>query len=439
MTKKEICPFADYLINSRMCSPKVGCSKHGVCTINKDSQCKDHYCEALDAAADQLENLPNTPPTATAKAASVASDFGSWLASGCPMRSAGERERIKAICHGCPKYKDNSCTLCGCRLSTKISWATTDCPIGKWDADKNVKGEYRKASPSRIVDLDLVGPPPGRVTCNCSIFNFRGRRVFAYRHGWGGADVYLGDINEEYKVTNARRLAIPQNDWNAGGREDPRLFEYQGRLYCMYIGVQMRGSGRRIFRTNVCAVGLDDDWNVVSNWQTGFDRRAGWEKNWQFFEHGGKLYAIYKIHPHTVFEVDPETGWSKKVYETKYPNHWTHGALRGGASPVYHNGVFYSFFHGYLHSRHDKGTYTAGCYTFEAKPPFRVLKMTPEPIHVPDPSERPGPSTPYVVYPCGAVHENGKWVISYGHMDQSCRIAEFDEGAVERAMIPILE
>ena len=39
-----------------------------------------------------------------------------------------------------------------------------------------------------------------------------------------------------------------------------------------------------------------------------------------------------------------------------------------------------------------------------------------------------------VLFPCGAVLKDGKWLISYGQQDRECRIAVFDAKAIEAVL-----
>ncbi len=51
-----------------------------------------------------------------------------------PMRNDLEAAKCMAICEGCEffEHKARRCYKCGCRMSIKVKWATTKCPLGKW-------------------------------------------------------------------------------------------------------------------------------------------------------------------------------------------------------------------------------------------------------------------------------------------------------------------
>ena len=60
------------------------------------------------------------------------------VAAGMPMASDEEIIRRHDICLDCEHLQNNACTQCGCPVSrvrgyvSKLSWADSECPIGKW-------------------------------------------------------------------------------------------------------------------------------------------------------------------------------------------------------------------------------------------------------------------------------------------------------------------
>lgn len=76
------------------------------------------------------------------------------VAAGMPTASDEEIIRRHDICQGCEFFKDNACLKCGCpvvrakQYVSKLSWADSECPVGKWgkvapalDAPATVNGE----------------------------------------------------------------------------------------------------------------------------------------------------------------------------------------------------------------------------------------------------------------------------------------------------------
>jgi hypothetical protein len=50
------------------------------------------------------------------------------------LASVKDRLKRAEICHACDHYRRSTkqCTICGCLISLKISWANTRCPADKW-------------------------------------------------------------------------------------------------------------------------------------------------------------------------------------------------------------------------------------------------------------------------------------------------------------------
>jgi len=60
------------------------------------------------------------------------------VAAGMPMASDEEIIRRHDICLACEFLKDGACSKCGCpvvrakKYVSKLSWADSECPVGKW-------------------------------------------------------------------------------------------------------------------------------------------------------------------------------------------------------------------------------------------------------------------------------------------------------------------
>lgn len=77
-------------------------------------------------------------PSFLAKVRNFAKAAVSHVAAGMPMASDEEILRRHDICLGCEFLRDNACTKCGCpvvrnkQYVSKLSWADSQCPVGKW-------------------------------------------------------------------------------------------------------------------------------------------------------------------------------------------------------------------------------------------------------------------------------------------------------------------
>jgi hypothetical protein len=276
---------------------------------------------------------------------------------------------------------------------------------------------------------------------NCSMLPFGDKLLLAYRVGWSGSKVFIGQVHEGMRVDSPKEVVV-KHELATGGLEDPRLFVHDGKLHLSVTGVRVtRGYdtlGRQLVIRLNSAMEVEEVWEPKYLWTTQ------WEKNWQVFGNGGGLYAIYSIKPWRVVHLIQ--GKAEPILEVESGVPWHFGRARGGSPPYRVGNEYYCFFHGTDHSERKRGgisIYTMGVLTFEAKFPFRPLRATKEPIMWPITSDlaynEELKDKHYVacVFPCGAYHEAGEWIVSYGHNDKACRISAFDAKEIEERLCPI--
>lgn len=283
---------------------------------------------------------------------------------------------------------------------------------------------------------------PNANQTNCSLMPWRGRLLLAYRTGWFGSRIHAAEIHEGMRPGPSRTLAL-RHPLGVGGREDPRLFVHDDALHMSYIGVRIyRRDGKEHTVARQLFVRLDDGLNVVREWEPAYAATTEWEKNWQPFSHGGRLFVVYSMRPWVVLELAGD----RAVPVSHHPGvPWSFGFARGGAAPVLHNGEWYCFFHGTDkrgHATDLPAIYTVGVCTFEDKPPFRPLRITREPILWPVMEDLPpGPVAgrwyAATAFPCGAYLDRDQWVMSYGHNDHWCRASAFGVNEIEDRLCPV--
>jgi predicted GH43/DUF377 family glycosyl hydrolase len=362
------------------------------------------------------------------------------------VRAAEARAAARlAVCRGggtappCDYYNDGVCAhqSCGCYLAKKAALATETCPLGKWDrpAAPPAPGALAAAVPSRFVarfdETNLFPGQPGK-RFNPSLTPWKGGYLLAYRHGWRGCQVYVAELGRDLAPLGPpRQLALDHAEANYG-REDPRFFWHNGRLHLAYVGVV---GGRRIRHTNVLYARLTEDLRVERVFFPKVPRRNLWEKNHSYFSHGGRLYAVYSIAPHRILEVDGEQAtWA---HETPTPGPWHLGTeMRGGASPVLVGGEWWHFFHSRIETRGFR-TYCTGLYAFEAKPPFRMTRIIPDPIQWADNGTRPKDQYCAAVFVCGAVRDGADWILSCGIHDRWSEFYKFSHADLEAALVEV--
>lgn len=295
--------------------------------------------------------------------------------------------------------------------------------------------------PLSVQRIDSAALKLGRVgeAFNSSLFRFKGRLLLCYRTGWSGARLHVAELDKDMtpkKVTTLNGLGHPRA---TVGQEDPRLFEYQGRLHVSFTGVERSGGG---VVTNVLYARLTDDFRIEEVFAPNYFGRRSWEKNWVFFEWEGMLLAVYSIAPHVILHIRGNQAYPLAETNTAFP--WSGGTLRGGCPPVRVGDTFYHWFHGRHGAEGDEqhkwhhSKYTIGLYTFPARYPFAIERMTPDPILIADyetlPDDQKRSGNPAVVFPAGAILERGQWSISMGVHDRWTDVAKWDAAEVDKML-----
>ena len=231
--------------------------------------------------------------------------------------------------------------------------------------------------------------------------------------------------------------------------QDPRLVEADGRLFMVHCNFLAEGTDRptrRVFYSEVHQIG---DSFYVENPESIIEyphaNPLRWEKNWIPFEFEKKLLLAYSITPHRILL--PIRGEHRAEFfaESNAVIDWPWGVLRGGTQALLDGDEYISFFHSSINmpSVHSEGKvmqhYFMGAYTFSAKPPFEVLRVSPEPIVATNFYNAP----PYktwkplrVVFPCGLVIDGDTFLVSYGRQDFEMWIAKIDKQKLFKSLIP---
>jgi predicted GH43/DUF377 family glycosyl hydrolase len=187
--------------------------------------------------------------------------------------------------------------------------------------------------------------------------------------------------------------------------------------------------------TNVCLARVDEKTlEVQEKYLPHYPHRREWEKNWSAWSYEGLMFASYSISPHRVLRID---GNETRSYETKWSHKWSGGELRGGASPVRVGDEFFHFFHGLTTQANGRRLYNVGCVVYEARPPFKVKRYTPDPLDVADPKTCPQGQYADVIFTCGAVKVGDQWALSMGVHDRHCEIRFYSAEEVERRLVTV--
>lgn len=181
------------------------------------------------------------------------------------------------------------------------------------------------------------------------------------------------------------------------------------------------------------------------------------EKNWMLFVHDDELWAIYSICPHIVLKLihgDDGPVLCRRVYQqdwdaTSYVARY--GQLRGGTPPVRMDDHYVSFFHSCFVARPfrrllfrilrkeptDILHYVGSVYGFAAEPPFAPLWWHAAPLIKPPNFPRRRKQlhlrVEHSVYPCGAIVQDQRWIVSFGSRNEYCCLAMLPAEAITSA------
>lgn len=173
---------------------------------------------------------------------------------------------------------------------------------------------------------------------------------------------------------------------------DPRLIEFQGKVYAFYNDratcEEEKGFVRQLY---MCEV-FDDGFGEAKKLhfpETDRFTNVGLkfknvEKNWSPFVFNDQLYLVYLIEPHVVIHLDIESGECQLVSVNEYSKIWDFGIARGGTPAIELDDYFLTFFHspykGKVLGHSHPNIYIMGAYAFSKKPPFEILKKTEFPL-----------------------------------------------------------
>lgn len=281
---------------------------------------------------------------------------------------------------------------------------------------------------------------------NCSAIEYRGKIYFAYRMEARpfcvNIRIGLCELDKNYQpIQNTNSLLELHTDIKLpnGSKpfakgyhaEDPRLFVFNDELHISYTDGYQMAQGK----INVQTMQAEESFYINK------PSRGRTEKNWTFFEHENELYSVYAFSPHTIFKMNGEN-W-EQVHRTPFSFKWEWGEVRGGSTPIKAEDKFVSFFHSAMpvkYKNQEGRQYFMGMYEFEAKPPFRVLRMSNEPIltgeivldNIPRLSNKI-----FVVFPNGSVRKENSWIVSLGYNDYQCRYIELEDEFLESNLVDI--
>lgn len=232
--------------------------------------------------------------------------------------------------------------------------------------------------------------------------------------------------------------------------EDPRAIYHNGVTYISCCNFIIKGNGWTGAHQVVAA--MDNEWKTIKRFDPVFGgngsdlgQQTGIEKNWNWVFYDGAPYLIYSTCPeHHVarfncsFQI--EEGFVANQYVTPWPEGiWKYGQARGGTPPVRVGNEYWSFFHSSTVWRDTAPVrqYHMGAYAFEAEPPFRITKITPEPLLSGSPYDRWGEGKPLVVFPNGSLLRDRTWFVTLGVNDLDSAWLDIPHADLKERMVEV--
>lgn len=276
---------------------------------------------------------------------------------------------------------------------------------------------------------------------NCSFIKFNDKTYFVYRMEAKPfcVNIRLGIclMDKNYQPIKDTNVLLNLHSNLKGYAinyhvEDPRLFVYQNQLYLSYCdGYQMAQ-----------ALIDPETLQAIESYYIKKPDPARTEKNWTFFEYDNRLLSVYDTQKQEIFEMNGRD-WKKKS-SAQFPE-WKYGYARGGTPPILVGDEYISFFHSSILVRlkgNNVKQYYMGCYAFESKPPFKVTRMSKEPIIA---GELVSNSIPrlnngiFVVFPSGVIRNEDSYDVSFGYNDLECRVVNVTDKFLHENMVALNE
>jgi predicted GH43/DUF377 family glycosyl hydrolase len=307
-----------------------------------------------------------------------------------------------------------------------------------------------------VLETKKIEIPGHPFACNSSFTRWKGNLLMSFRTydlvTRATKPFGLIWLNENFEPIGEPQLfELPfKNPVLASRQQDPRLITLGDRLFMVYNNQLEDVVDREMRRMFLVEVYYDGSTFTTSEPEClrHFEGESGtrYEKNWTPFEYNNELHLAYSIIPHKILRPRMGTNACSTICSERKPFNWNWGEPRGGTQAVLDGDHYISFFHSWTDIRTVQSDqkkishYFIGAYTFEAKPPFCLIAVSPEPIVAKDFYRPPFYKTwkPLrCVFPAGLIVDKDFIWITYGRQDHEIWIAKIDKEALLESLVPV--
>jgi predicted GH43/DUF377 family glycosyl hydrolase len=282
----------------------------------------------------------------------------------------------------------------------------------------------------------ILKPVPENKWESGAVFNcaaaYDGSRVHLLYRAIGEYDVYisrLGYAVSQDGFTFQRRkepVLQPEEEYERFGCEDPRMTVIDGTYYVTYTALSNRawsGSGNRV------ALAKTTDFKTFH--KLGIILPGMEDKNAVLFPEkvNGKYVMYHRIVPDIwIAYSDNLLDWTgHKVVMQPRKGMWDDVKIGAGGPPLKTEKGWLLFYHGVDENR----VYRLGVALFDLENPARLVARQESPILEPEETWEKEGDIPNVVFTCGAVEKEGRYLVYYGGADTVVGVATVD---VEKAL-----
>jgi len=317
-----------------------------------------------------------------------------------------------------------------------------------------------------VIETKQINIPNHPHAFNASLIHWKGKLLMGFRdeiissplsvheNSGSSSHFYLVWLDDHFCPNSPIQEIIIESHFNDQPFypiQDARLIAVNDDLYLVYNGYLNPSTW--VSRVSIAKLHHDGtSFHVIHNEQLHtFEGEAVSrpEKNWVPFVCEEELYLAYELAPHRILQPLLNGTGIAETIGISYPSIvWEWGELRGGTPAQIIDDQFYlSFFHSakWCSSAHSDGQdalhYYIGAYLFERQWPFKIKKISPEPIvgrnFYHGKSYEPYWKPIVAVFPCGFIIENDVIWLTYGRQDHEIWIAKIDKKTLLDSLIRV--